>query len=99
MNVSSFEEAIKQVEESLENLTNTAQNGSNEELNDNFGDILFWIVNLSRFLQLNAENSLTNATNKFINRFVSIEQLARLEGKGLSDLSVDELSALWGRVK
>ena len=60
---------------------------------------MFSIVNLSRFLKINAENSLTNATNKFINRFVSIELLAARENKRLSDLSIDEMNELWERVK
>ncbi len=46
-----------------------------EQLEEKFENLLFQIVNLSVFLQLNAENSLTNATNKFINRFVDIEGL------------------------
>ena len=92
-------ELTKNIEDGLKNLTNTASNGSSDELSDKYGEILFQIVNLSRFFELNAENSLTNATNKFINRFVSVEHLARLNGKCLNDLSIEELRALWGRVK
>jgi tetrapyrrole methylase family protein/MazG family protein len=42
---------------------------------------------------------LTNATNKFINRFVDVEYLAEQEGKHISEMSIGELDALWGRVK
>ena len=76
--------------------TDNEQNGKIEE---EFGDLLFSMVNLSRFLGVNAENSLTNATNKFINRFVSIELLAARENKRLSDLTIDEMNELWERVK
>ncbi len=53
------------------------ENGEREHLEDNFENLLFHIVNLSVILHLNAENSLTNATNKFINRFVDIEGLTQ----------------------
>ena len=52
-----------------------------QRLEEEFGDLLFSMINLSRFLNVNAENSLTNATNKFINRCVGIELLARQKGK------------------
>lgn len=92
-------ELVKELQEGLKTLVTTTQNESKEELSNHFGELLFQIVNLSRFFELNAENSLTNATNKFINRFVSVEHLASLNGKCLNDLSIDEQRALWGRVK
>ena len=75
------------------------EKGSVYDVEEEFGDLMFSVVNLSRFLQINAENSLTNATNKFINRFVSIELLAERENKRLSDLTIDEMNELWERVK
>ena len=80
-------------------LRSAREKGSICEVEEEFGDLMFSIVNLSRFLKINAENSLTNATNKFINRFVSIELLAARENKRLSDLSIDEMNELWERVK
>jgi tetrapyrrole methylase family protein/MazG family protein len=57
------------------------------------------VINLSRFLQLNAENSLTNATNKFINRFVDIFALAESRGQNLCELTPREQDILWREVK
>jgi len=71
----------------------------NERVEDEFGDLMFSMVNLSRFLGLNAENSLTNATNKFINRCVGIELLAQQRGAKLSQMSAEEIDALWQSVK
>lgn len=94
-----YDKVLEKVYEELEELKNAKENGTLEEVNEEFGDLMFSVVNLSRFLQLNAENSLTNATNKFINRFVSVEHLAEQEGRHLRDMSICELDALWGRVK
>ena len=94
-----YEEVLGKVYEELKELEEAREKGSTCEVEEEFGDLMFSIVNLSRFLKINAENSLTNATNKFINRFVSIELLAARENKRLSDLSIDEMNELWERVK
>ena len=95
----SYEEAEKKVIEELEELREARKNGDSSHQEEEFGDLMFSVVNLSRFLQLNVENSLTNATDKFINRFVSVEKLASLEGRSLDEMSIEELDALWGRIK
>ena len=94
-----YEDVLGKVYEELKELEEAREKGSICEVEEEFGDLMFSIVNLSRFLKINAENSLTNATNKFINRFVSIELLAARENKRLSDLSIDEMNELWERVK
>ncbi|MDF2870238.1 MAG: hypothetical protein K0R05_1813 [Anaerocolumna sp.] len=66
---------LKSLTESLIQLKKEVENEEREHLEENFEKLLFQIVNLSVILHLNAENSLTNATNKFINRFVDIEGL------------------------
>ncbi|SHO48237.1 nucleoside triphosphate pyrophosphohydrolase [Anaerocolumna xylanovorans] len=66
---------FERLSKELFTLKNKWEEGQENQLEEKFEDLLFQIVNLSVFLQLNAENSLTNATNKFINRFVDIEGL------------------------
>lgn len=94
-----YEEVLGKVYEELKELEEAKASGNVCDIEEEFGDLMFSVVNLSRFLQINAENSLTNATNKFINRFVSIELLAARENKRLSDLTIDEMNELWERVK
>lgn len=94
-----YDEVLNKVYEELNELEEAKITGDVCKIEEEFGDLLFSVVNLSRFLQINAENSLTNATNKFINRFVSVESLARLENRQLSELSIDEMNDLWNRVK
>ncbi len=68
-------EAFNSLTNSLFDMKNKWEEKDERGLEENFENMLFQIVNMSVFLQLNAENSLTNATNKFINRFVDIEGL------------------------
>ena len=96
---SNYKEALEKVYEELRELEEAKTTENTSEIEEEFGDLLFALVNLSRFLQINAENSLTNATNKFINRFVTIEALAAQRNKQFSELSIDEMNELWEQVK
>ena len=75
------------------------QSEDHRAVEEEFGDLMFSMINLSRFLKVNAENSLTNATEKFINRLDSVENLARERRKALTDMSVEALDKLWEEVK
>lgn len=101
----SMEQVLGKVQEELEELcevireNKTAENPQNERLEEEFGDLLFSMINLSRFLGLNAENSLTNATNKFINRCVGIERFALEKGEKLNQMSAEDIDILWQSMK
>ncbi len=101
----SMEQVLSKVKEELAELEEVirvekeTENPQNDRLDEEFGDLLFSIINLSRFLGLNAENSLTNSINKFINRCVGIELLAQAKGEKLSQMSAEDLDALWQSVK
>lgn len=94
-----YEDALNKIYEEIKELNLARKVGDKSQIEEEFGDLMFSVVNLARFLQENAENSLTNATDKFINRFVDVERLALREGKHLCEMSIDELEALWGQVK
>ena len=66
---------------------------------DEFGDVMFVCVNLAMHLDINAEQSLRHANNKFITRFTAMEQLMQQEGKQFSDLTLEQMEAYWQRVK
>jgi tetrapyrrole methylase family protein/MazG family protein len=68
-------------------------------LEEEIGDLLLSIVNLSAFFQINAEFALTKALEKFINRFRYIENWAFAKEKKLSQLTSDELDQLWKEAK
>ena len=68
-------------------------------LEDEFGDILFTLVNLARHLGVDSELALRRVGKKFKNRFEGMEALARNEGIDFSNLSLDEKEGFWERVK
>ena len=91
-----LEEVYDKVEEELEELK---QANSKEEIEEEFGDLLFSIVNLSRFLNVDPEYALRKATEKFINRFKKMEKLIEKDGKSIENLSLDELNEYWEESK
>lgn len=99
MDFKGYRQALEKVYEELKELEETIENGGKSIIEEEFGDVMFSMVNLSRFLQLNAENSLTNATNKFINRFVDVFALAERRGHNLCELSSMDQEVLWREVK
>ncbi|TCT13054.1 tetrapyrrole methylase family protein/MazG family protein [Natranaerovirga pectinivora] len=94
-----IEDVMGKVDEELSEFKEAVSMGKKKEIDEEFGDLLFSMVNLSRFFRLNAEFSLTNAIEKFINRFEGVENLALKEGKTLSTMNLEEMNALWKKVK
>jgi tetrapyrrole methylase family protein/MazG family protein len=70
-----------------------------EELEKELGDLLFSAVNLARWNKFDAESMLRKANQRFKQRFTHIEEGARLQGRSLTDLSLDEMEALWQEAK
>ncbi|MBQ7595510.1 MAG: nucleoside triphosphate pyrophosphohydrolase [Clostridia bacterium] len=75
--------------------------GSNDGANclEELGDILFSAVNVSRFLDIDSEEALTLATDKFASRFTIVEQLAQSRGINMKEASIQELDKLWDEAK
>jgi len=69
------------------------------KLDDELGDLLFSIVNLSRHLKLNAEQALQKTNQKFIRRFRYIEQSLDQAGKRIDEVALEELDRLWEEAK
>jgi tetrapyrrole methylase family protein/MazG family protein len=93
------EDAFKKVYEELEELEEAAKTAENADIEEEFGDLLFALVNISRFLKINPEFALTKAIKKFINRFEYIEKSALFQGKNLSDMTLEEMDLLWDEAK
>ena len=91
--------AFEKLTEETEELKAAVKAGSSENIEEELGDLLFSCVNVSRFLDVNPEEALKNATNKFISRFEKVEQAAKKDGKDLNDMSLAEMDALWDKVK
>jgi len=75
------------------------QMASNSLVQDHFGDVLFSLVNLSRFLKVNPEDALRRATDRFADRFHFVEAEAARTGRTLDSMTLDEMDALWKKAK
>ena len=64
-----------------------------------FGDVLFSLVNLARFIKVNPEDALRQAANRFVERFHFIEAQAAASGRTIGELSFTEMDRLWGEAK
>ena len=70
-----------------------------DEIEEEYGDLLFAVVNLGRHLKVTPEIALTKASDKFVNRFKEMEEKAVSDGKDMAELSAKELDELWEFVK
>jgi len=90
--------ADKIAEEARE-LTGARQNGSPEQLEDELGDLFFALVNLSRFLHVDAEKALNGATGKFIRRFAYVRDRLAALNRTTNQTSLEEMDVLWNEAK
>ncbi len=74
-------------------------NGNNGKISEELGDLMLVLSNFSRFFALNPEIVLTNAIEKFINRFRAVECKSQLQGLSLADLTLAEMDVLWEETK
>ncbi|MBQ8223076.1 MAG: nucleoside triphosphate pyrophosphohydrolase [Bacteroidales bacterium] len=97
---SNKEEVWNKVEEEIGELKYEVENeGSKERLTEEFGDLMFALVNYSRFIKVNPGDALEMANKKFKYRFTFVEDKARELGKSLMDMSLDDMNELWNEVK
>ncbi|MGZ8516312.1 MAG: nucleoside triphosphate pyrophosphohydrolase [Chitinophagaceae bacterium] len=89
----------EKVEEEIKELKEVVDTGQQAKVEEEFGDVIFSLVNYARFLQVDAENALELTNKKFIHRFTQMEQLAIKEGKDLTSMSLTEMDDIWNSVK
>lgn len=93
------EDTLKSVQSELNELTQAINTNNQEDIYEEFGDLLFSCTNLARKLGIDSERALFDATNKFINRFSKVEDLSRSNGNDLKSLDINQLDALWQKAK
>jgi MazG family protein len=89
-------EKVKEEESELKEAMAT---GDQEKIEEEFGDLMFSLVNFARFLNVDAENALERTNIKFINRFTEMELKARTYGKELNTMTLEEMDAIWNEIK
>lgn len=87
------------IAEEMVEVSDAVSSGDTGEIKEEYGDLLFSAVNLSRFLKVDAEEALAASTDKFISRFELVERLAGERGVDMPNMSVSELDKLWNEVK
>ncbi len=90
---------IAKVREEIAEIENAIAAQDSDAIEDEVGDLLFSVVNLARKLHLDAETALQRATNKFVQRFQALENLASERGLALGALTLAELDQLWDEIK
>ena len=75
------------------------EKGNAADMEKEFGDLLFSLVNASRLYGINPDNALEQTNNKFRSRFNYVEQNTIKQGRNLRDMSLEEMDALWNEAK
>ena len=93
------DDAFKKLPEELAEFSEAVQLNNQAKMEEEFGDLLFAAVNVSRFYKIDAEASLASATDKFMSRFKAVEQKVIESGRDMKELSLEELDTIWDEVK
>ena len=92
------EQVWEKVEEEIKEFKHEIDNGSSK-IEDEFGDVLFSLVNYARFLKINPDDALEKTNKKFIKRFQYLESESKKAGKELSEMTLEEMDVYWNRAK
>ncbi|MDZ7659768.1 nucleoside triphosphate pyrophosphohydrolase [Fodinibius sp.] len=94
-----FSQVWEKLEEELQEFKEVLEEGDSQKSREEFGDLLFSLVNAGRFFDLNAEDSLRSTNKKFIHRFQYIEDQLDQENKTLSDATLADMDKHWNEAK
>jgi XTP/dITP diphosphohydrolase len=93
------EQVWDKVKEEMQELSEAVALNDKDKMEDEFGDLVFSLINYARFLHIDAENALERTNKKFISRFTQMEKEAQSQGKALADMSLQEMDAIWDSIK
>ncbi len=88
-------QVFEKIDEEIEELKQSLRDGDRKNIKHEIGDILTAVVELARFVGVDAEEALQEANNRFIRRFQFIERMAKQKGRKLEDMSLEEMEELW----
>lgn len=91
--------AVDKLYEEIDELKIALTQNDKANIDEEFGDVLFSCVNIARFIDVDSEEALTSATDKFLNRFKIVEQLAKQENMDMTKASLEQLDELWDKAK
>jgi len=94
-----IEQVWEKVNEETIELKEAEISGNNQHIEEEIGDLLFAIVNLSRHLNISSEDALRKTNQKFIRRFKKVEEGIKAKGKKLNEASLEEMDSIWNEAK
>lgn len=92
-------DVMAKIDEELRETRQAIRTGDQARIKDEIGDLLFAVVNLSRFRKIGAEEALEGTIKKFTGRFHEVEKLVHASGRTMSGCTLAELDAYWNSVK
>ena len=93
------EDVFLKVEEEMAEMQQEVISGDQAAIEEEFGDVLFSLVNYARFLKINPENALEKTNKKFTKRFQYLEEKTKESGKTLKEMSLEEMDRFWQQAK
>lgn len=93
------EDVWKKVEEEIKELHAEVESNNVSAMEEEFGDLMFSLINYARFLKIDAESALEKTNKKFIRRFQQMELQATNNGKDLHSMSLAEMDEIWNKIK
>ena len=93
------EDVLDKVKEEITELKQEVEDQNLDKMEDEFGDVLFSLINYARYHKINPELALERTNKKFIKRFKYIEESAKKEGKVINELTLDQMEFFWNKVK
>jgi len=93
------EQVWQKVEEETNELHAAVAKGDSDKIEDEFGDLVFSLINYARFLRIDPENALERTNKKFIDRFKKMETEALKQSKNLDEMTLEQMDAIWNTIK
>ena len=93
------EQVWQKVQEEIDELNGAIAQKDQRKVEEEFGDVVFSMVNFARFLNVDAENALEVTNKKFTDRFTQMEQTALAKGMNLNDMTLEQMDAIWNEIK
>jgi len=93
------EQVWQKVEEETNELHAAVAQGDSDKIEDEFGDLVFSLINYARFLRIDPENALERTNKKFIDRFKKMETEALKQSKNLDEMTLEQMDAIWNTIK
>lgn len=91
--------ALEKLESEIVELRTAIANKDEQNSKEELGDVLFSAVNVARFIDTDAEEALTEASDKFVSRFELVEQMAKQNNQDMKEMTLEQLNQLWDEAK